>query len=95
MKNAPGVNAARALYNRKNQSKTECDCSGAQPVTNFAASFGLSGLFAAGLNPTQQFVGSYRVDIYPVKDVRRNSYSQIHLVLNHLLMELDQIGKVE
>jgi hypothetical protein len=43
----------------------DCDCKGAVPVINFAAGFGLKGLWNAGLNPTQQFVGSYRIDIYP------------------------------
>jgi RHS repeat-associated protein len=65
MMNAPGVQAARQLYDQKNKNNKGCDCKDALPVTNFAASFGLSGLWNAGLNPTQQFVGSYRVDIYP------------------------------
>ncbi len=43
----------------------------AKPVTNFAAHFGLSGLFSAGLNPTQQFVGSYRVDLYPMPNCNK------------------------
>ena len=66
MMNAPGVEAARKFYEEKNKNHTECDCHGAQLVTNFAAHFGLTGLWDAGLNPTQQFVGSYRVDIYPL-----------------------------
>ena len=37
-----------------------------QAVENFRASFGLTGLVAAGLSPTQQFAGSFRVDISPV-----------------------------
>ena len=32
-------------------------------MSDYAADFGLKGLWNAGLNPTQQFVGSYRVDI--------------------------------
>ncbi len=40
-------------------------------MTNFKDSFGLTELLAAGLNPTEQFVGSYRVDIYPVGDGRK------------------------
>src|SRR5215469_11367606 len=70
MQNAPGVQAALNLYNQKNQNQG-CDCRNAQPVTNFAAHFGLSGLFKAGLNPTEQFVGSYRVDIYPMPGCKK------------------------
>ncbi|MBT9097053.1 RHS repeat protein [Methylovulum psychrotolerans] len=65
MKDAPGVQAARQLYDQKNKGNMDCDCKGAVPVINFAAGFGLKGLWNAGLNPTQQFVGSYRIDIYP------------------------------
>jgi hypothetical protein len=36
-----------------------------QSVTNYAVHFGLSGYVQAGTNSTQQFVGSYRVDITP------------------------------
>ena len=69
---APGVMAAKRLYEQKNKDKDKCDdCKNAQPVTDFKASFGLSGLFKAGLNPTQQFVGSYRVDIYPAPDCHK------------------------
>jgi RHS repeat-associated protein len=71
MQNAPGVNNARNLFIQK----------GRQPVTNFAASFGLfqgtplkvcgvnvvaqASIFSAGLNATQQFVGSYAVSVSP------------------------------
>ena len=65
MKNAPGVDAARDLYNQKNKDQTKCDCENAQPVSDFAAHFGLKGLWKAGLNPTEQFIGSYRIDIIP------------------------------
>ena len=65
MKNAPGVNAARKFYNEKNRGHLQCNCSRAREVTNFPAHFGLKGLWQAGLNPSQQFIGSYRVDIFP------------------------------
>ncbi len=32
-------------------------------VTNYGASFGIQGLFRAGLDPAEQYVGSYRIDI--------------------------------
>jgi len=38
------------------------------PLTNYKADFGLKGLWNAGLDPTEQFVGSYRVDITPNPD---------------------------
>lgn len=66
MANAPGVLAAVALYRQKNAARiTGCDGSPLVPVTNYAAHFGLKGLFQSGLNPTEQFIGSYRVDVYP------------------------------
>ena len=71
MKNADGVQAARDYYDQKNKDKKACGCKDAQPVTNFAAHFGLTGLWRAGLNPTQQFVGSYRVDIYPMPNCKK------------------------
>lgn len=37
-------------------------------VTDFAGSFGLSGLYNAGFDPVQQFVGSYDVDILSIRD---------------------------
>lgn len=71
MKNAPGVQAARDLFDRKNKNNSNCDCGELDPVTNFAASFGLKGLWSAGFNPTQQFIGSYRVDIFSYEGCKR------------------------
>jgi len=71
MKHAPGVDAARDYYNQKNKDNMDCDCKNAKAVTNFAAKFGLSGYVKAGLNPTQQFVGSYRIDIYPLSKCKK------------------------
>jgi len=60
---APGVEKARNFFKDKNA------CSGpVQPVNNYRAGFGLPGAWAAGLNPTRQFVGDYRVDIFPNGD---------------------------
>ena len=59
MKTAPGVQAARdLLYKKYNGHPPE----GAS-VTNFAAKFGLKGLFTAN-TMTEQFVGSYSIDIH-------------------------------
>jgi RHS repeat-associated protein len=62
MMNAPGVNAARDFFYQKNLNNPGDQL---QSVTNFAVHFGLSGYVEAGTNSTQQFVGSYSVDITP------------------------------
>lgn len=59
MRYAPGVDKARQFFYNKVLSGP------LQPVYNYQAGFGLKGYVAAGLNPTQQFVGNYRVDIAP------------------------------
>lgn len=52
MRNSPGVNELRNLYYSKGTRYKHYD-------------FGLSGLKNAGLNPIQQFVGSYDVYVDP------------------------------
>lgn len=65
MMDAPGVQKAKEAFYKKNDGK----CGGGQePLTNYKADFGLKGLWNAGLDPTEQFVGSYRVDITPNPD---------------------------
>jgi hypothetical protein len=63
MVDAPGVNGARDLFLQKNAGAI---ASGGklQAVTNYSAKFGLWDLLTNS-SPTQQFVGSYRVDIIP------------------------------
>ena len=59
MKHAPGVMHAWKLACSK-------AAAGVDPtVTNFRASFGLPGLWAAGFNSTRQFIGSFSVNIRP------------------------------
>ncbi|MHB8417851.1 MAG: RHS repeat-associated core domain-containing protein [Myxococcales bacterium] len=67
---ASGVQSAIDYYYQKNGSALVCggDNPPTQELTDYASSFGLSGLYNAGLNSTQQFVGSYRVDIFPNGD---------------------------
>jgi RHS repeat-associated protein len=65
MKNAQGVQDARDAFYAKNNGKI---CTSRSALTNYKASFGLSGLWDAGWNSTQQFIGSYRVDITPNTD---------------------------
>ena len=62
MMNAPGVQSAINYYDNKNANSSPGN---QQAVTDYDASFGLSGLWNAGTNSTQQFVGSYSVNIYP------------------------------
>jgi len=65
MMGAPGVQNALAYFNAKNRGRGP----GQQlSVTNYRAGFGILGAIAAGNNPTQQFVGDYRLDLYPNKD---------------------------
>ncbi len=62
MRNAYGVGQARDAFYTKYKGATEL--SGAS-YTNHRAGFGLMGLMRAGIDPIEQFIGNYRVDIYP------------------------------
>lgn len=62
MRNAYGVGQARDAFYTKYKGAT--DLSGAS-YTNHRAGFGLMGLMRAGIDPIEQFIGNYRVDIYP------------------------------
>jgi hypothetical protein len=62
MMKAPGVQRAIDYFYTKNANNGPDN---QQSVENYQAGFGLKGLVQSGLNPTQQFVGNYRVDIYP------------------------------
>jgi RHS repeat-associated protein len=62
MMKSPGVAKAINYFNNKNAGKCPNELA---PVTNYGYKFGLKGLWQAGLNSTQQFVGSYSVDIFP------------------------------
>jgi hypothetical protein len=78
MMDAPGVNDARAFFYNKNSAAIASGSYGSlQSVTNYGASFGLTDLFTNS-SPTQQFVGSYRVDVWPV-----NNGSDVMFVLNN------------
>ncbi len=63
MNDAPGVNAARDRFYAKNADAIATG-GALQPVQNWRASFGIWDILKT-ISPTQQFVGSYRVDIYP------------------------------
>ena len=57
------VNEAREFFYNKYSGVS--DLTGAS-VTEYGAKFGMEGLFRAGLDPIEQFVGSYSVDIHVV-----------------------------
>jgi hypothetical protein len=68
MMDAPGVNSARDFFYDKNASNmTNGQYETMEPVTDYRATFGLTRLFST-TSPTQQFVGSYTVNIYPTSD---------------------------
>jgi RHS repeat-associated protein len=69
MMTSPGVLAAVKAYDSKNS--TGCN---RVPLTNYDYNFGLKGLWDAGLNPTQQFVGSYSVNVYPASNGQISIY---------------------
>jgi hypothetical protein len=67
MQKAPGVNQARQLFLQKNATNIATH-QPLQPLTNVKAKFGVTSVVKAGTNSTQQFVGSYRVDVTPVNN---------------------------
>jgi hypothetical protein len=71
LKGAPGVNNARDAFFEKNKNASSGQY---QALSNYKADFGFSGLWAAGGNSTQQFIGSYRVDITPTSDQHYNTF---------------------
>jgi RHS repeat-associated protein len=62
MMQSPGVANAVNYFAQKNAGQCPNQWS---PVTNYDYNFGLKGLWQAGANSTQQFVGSYSVNVYP------------------------------
>lgn len=66
MRNAWKVDEARDLFYSKYEG--EMDLTNAT-VTEYGARFGLEGLFRAGVDPVEQFIGSYRIDIYARQDM--------------------------
>lgn len=62
---SPGAEKAREFFYQKNSGLPYEEW---QEVTNFKSPFGLSGLISAGVDPTEQFVGSYGVNIFPQPD---------------------------
>src|SRR5690554_467788 len=67
LRDAPKVNEARDMFLEKNAENIKQGKS-LEPLTDFGGSFGLTGLFKAGTDMTEQFVGSFDVNIYPSED---------------------------
>jgi hypothetical protein len=66
-RNAWKINEARERFYNKYADTP--DLTGAS-VTNYKGDFGLPGLFKAGIDPIEQFVGGYRIDIYVIEENR-------------------------
>ena len=60
-RNAWRVNEARASFYKKYKGVTDLT---EASYTNVRGDFGLEGLLRAGVDPIEQFIGSYRIDIY-------------------------------
>ena len=84
MQNAYRVNKGRDFFYKKysEQYKSGEGVAGGS-VTNWDGAFGLTGLVMAGTDLTEQFVGSYRLDIY----VAENGKDLIFKVTNSTNME--------
>lgn len=65
MRGASGVQDALLFWANKNSVAKTCSCGKQQSVTSYDVDFGALGYIEAGTNSTQQFVGSYVVDIHP------------------------------
>jgi len=66
MRRSKSIQKARSFF--YNKYKLTADLTNAR-VGDYGISFGLKGLYQAGLNPIQQFVGSYSVDIFVVNNM--------------------------
>ncbi|MFC4874293.1 hypothetical protein [Negadavirga shengliensis] len=66
MRNAWRVNQAREFFYKKYAGVT--NLTGAS-VTNYSGKFGLEGLLRAGVDPVEQFIGSYNIDIQVVDNM--------------------------
>ena len=65
MADAYAVGKARDHYYNKFNGKPFDEW---KPVPDYKGPFGISGLIRAGIDPTEQFVGSYDIAIYPQKN---------------------------
>lgn len=64
MRRAPGIENARGYWEEKNANVLNLgECAQAQSLRHFDVGFGLQGMHDAAGNATEQFVGSYTVDI--------------------------------
>lgn len=65
MDNALGVERARDHLYEKNAGRPYEEW---EPVENYVGAFGLRGILRAGRDPTEQFIGRYKVEIFPQPD---------------------------
>ncbi len=76
-KNASKIQEAREFFYNKYKGK---NLDGAS-VTNFRGGFGIKEFFKAGIDPIEQFVGSYTVDVYYRKK-GDSEYLEFHIKNN-------------
>jgi hypothetical protein len=89
MEQAPGIQAARNFWYNKNQIHIESEqCHNLEPVYHFDVKFGLTGLVNAGGNATQQFVGSFTIDILPHADGSATFFAKNITSMESLLYDL-------
>lgn len=63
-RNAKGVALALEYYYNKYKQVASYGCLIDSKVTDYDVSFGIKGLIQAGFDPIEQYVGTYKVDIY-------------------------------
>ena len=100
MRNAPGVERAREFFYETRakdyeRNKTVPGTLARSPLTEYGAGFGLTGLIQAGVDPIEQFVGNYVVEIFPDEQGKRmhvvcTNKTGRHSFLYHLPFVYDQ-----
>lgn len=66
---SPGVEKARQIFYERNRGMCGCD-SNYEPLSDYAPGFGPKGLYEATLDPIEQFVGGFNIDVEPIDNGR-------------------------
>jgi hypothetical protein len=79
-KDASGVEKGRSyFYDQLNKGRNLFD----NPVTNFDTEFGLKGLIDAGIDPYEQFIGTYKITEMVLVKSGKDTY-EIHYTLHNV-----------